>query len=246
MSQVGSTFSPATTYFDAITNAQHFVYIENQFFITATSDAQHPVGNKIGAAIADRIVRAHREGEDFRVVVVMPAVPAFAGDLHSDGALGTRAIMEYQYNSISRGGHSIMEAAQRAGVDDPSRYIGFYNLRSYDRINESAAMGRAEAASGVSYGAARREFDDAVEAGYDGYGPHDATVGRLGDQYQRYQAAAAQLPAADARSWDSVAACYMDSGPDLRAAPWAGTPDRCSAAAMVAADVLMRSSLRRL
>ncbi len=67
-----------------------------QFFITATSDKQHPVKNKIGAAIVDRILRAHNNSEDFHVIVIMPAVPAFAGDLKSDGALGTRAIMEFQ------------------------------------------------------------------------------------------------------------------------------------------------------
>ena len=39
--------SVANAYADAIQNAQHFVYIENQFFITATSDEQRPVANKL-------------------------------------------------------------------------------------------------------------------------------------------------------------------------------------------------------
>ena len=162
--------SIANAYIDAITNAEHFVYIENQFFITATSDDQHPVTNKIGRAIVQRILRAHNDGEDFGMVVCMPAVPGFAGDLKSDGALGTRAIMEYQYNSISRGENSIYGALIASGVPDPTRYLRFYNLRNYDRINTAPLMGRAEAASGVAYQDARREFDDAVEAGYDGYG----------------------------------------------------------------------------
>ncbi len=177
--------------------------------------------NKIGAAIADRIIRAHQSGEDFKVIVIIPAVPGFAGDLHSDGALGTRAIMEYQYNSISRGGHSILETVRKAGVDDPSRYIAFYNLRNFDRINVSSAMGRVEHASGVSYGAARREFDDAVESGYDGYSPQP-TYGHLGDQYKQYQAAAAGVHEGTA---DSVSASYMDGGPNLATVPWAGSPD---------------------
>ena len=37
-----------------------------QFFITATSDEQKPVENKIGRAIVERIVRAHNAGDDFR------------------------------------------------------------------------------------------------------------------------------------------------------------------------------------
>lgn len=151
----------------------------------------------------------------------MPAVPAFAGDLHADGALGTRAIMEYQYNSINRGGHSIIQEIQKAGISEPGRYIGFYNLRTFDRINVSSAMGQVEQQSGVSYNEARRQFDDAVEAGNDAYGT-EPTQGRLGDQYQRYQAAAEKV---QDQTWDTVSACYMDSGRDLNNVPWSGSPE---------------------
>lgn len=235
--------SIANAYIEAITNAQKFVYIENQvsldntssvhacqqfancseqFFITATSDEQHPIYNKIGGAIVQRILRAHESGEDFRVIVAIPAVPAFAGDLKSDGALGTRAIMEFQYSSISRGGHSIIEKLQQGGVDDPSRYISFYNLRNYDRLNLSATLRRAENESGVAYDDARREFDDTVERGYDGYGRNDETQGRLGSQYQRYQEAAGRQ---DDPTWDTISAAYMAEGPDLNSIPWEGSPE---------------------
>jgi phospholipase D1/2 len=70
------------------------VYIENQFFITATGDQQKPIKNKIGAAMVERILRAARNGEKYMMIVMIPAVPAFAGDLKLDEALGTRAIME--------------------------------------------------------------------------------------------------------------------------------------------------------
>jgi phospholipase D1/2 len=50
-------------YIETIRNSQHFVYIENQFFITATDDHSKPVRNRIGEAIVERIVRAHREGK---------------------------------------------------------------------------------------------------------------------------------------------------------------------------------------
>jgi len=186
------------------------------------------VTNKIGRAIVDRIVRAHQAGEDFQIVVMMPAVPAFAGDLKSDGALGTRAIMEFQYNSINRGGHSIIETLHEQGVVDPHKYINFYNLRNYDRINTSAILRRAETASGVRYDDARREYDEHYE-GYD----YERDQHRRGErasqpshhddtQYNRYQAAATQLTD---QTWNSIAACYMQSGPDLRTLPWTGTPD---------------------
>jgi phospholipase D1/2 len=100
---------------------------------------QKPIKNKIGAAIVERILRAARNGEKYKMIVMMPAVPAFAGDLKSDDALGTRAIMEFQYDSINRGGYSIYETIAKAGFN-PMDYIRFYNLRSYDRINASGAM----------------------------------------------------------------------------------------------------------
>lgn len=214
---VPTEHSVQNAYIDAITNARHFVYIENQFFITATSTAQVPVMNKLGRAIVDRIVRAHESGAPFRIIVVMPAVPAFAGDLKSDSALGTRAIMEYQYNSISRGGHSILESLRAAGVDDPGQFISFYNLRNYDRINVSSTMEAAERESGIPYETARKEFDDR-------YGEEFYDKGYSGrqDEYKAYQAAAARQ---SNTSWDSVAACYMHNGPDIRTVPWSGSPE---------------------
>jgi phospholipase D1/2 len=217
--------------------------------------------------MVDRILRAHENGEDFHIVVMMPAVPAFAGDLKSDGALGTRAIMEFQYNSINRGGHSIIETLRNSGVEDPHRYINFYNLRTYDRINTSAIMGRAEQDSGVRYQEAQREYDERYEGynyerdqgygraddrrgeygrgedygrdedrrgGYgreDGYGRGDEyrrgdDYGRdddnRGSQYNRYQEAAGRL---SDETGDTVSACYMENGPDLRNVPWTGSPE---------------------
>lgn len=50
--------SIANAYIETIRNSKHFIYIENQFFITATDDKQKPIKNKIGAAITERIIRA--------------------------------------------------------------------------------------------------------------------------------------------------------------------------------------------
>jgi len=204
--------SIANAYIDAITNAKHFVYIENQFFITATSDAQKPVTNKIGLAIVNRIVRAQETGEDFRIVVIMPAVPAFAGDLKSEGALGTRAILEFQYQSISRGGHSIIEVLQQRGVQDWQRYIGFYNLRNYDRLNTSSTMQRAEEQSGVSYDEARQGYDQ----------QHNEGPPVRNEAYSRYQYAAGKQ---EDSTWDTVSSCYMEGGTDIRQVPWNGSPE---------------------
>jgi len=71
----------------AIEVAEHFVYIENQFFVTnaadpvSTEDGDAPslVQNRIGYALYRRIKRAHEAGRPFRVMVVLPLMPAFTG-----------------------------------------------------------------------------------------------------------------------------------------------------------------------
>lgn len=89
--------SIANAYIQTIRDSKHFVYMENQFFITATCDEQKPVQNRIGAAIVERIVRAAQNGEAYQMIINIPAIPGFAGDLKAEDSLGTRAIMEFQY-----------------------------------------------------------------------------------------------------------------------------------------------------
>lgn len=220
--------SIANAYIETIRNSKHFVYIENQFFITATSSEQKPVENLIGAAIVERIVRAARNNEPYHMIVNIPAIPGFAGDLRADEALGTRAIMEFQYFSINRGGHSIMEQIAAAGVD-PMRYIRFYNLRNYDRINSSRAMQKVEQQAGVSYEDARKGYDQrygqAIESQQ--YGSQYSDPRYNDDAMNRYQQAAQQIRGQGHRMlnssyWDSVAQCYMLYGPSLSDAPWDG------------------------
>ncbi|KAK3997401.1 hypothetical protein QBC44DRAFT_315974 [Cladorrhinum sp. PSN332] len=216
---ISTEHSIANAYIETIKNAKHYVYIENQFFITACSDKQRPVQNKIGRAIVDRIIRAHQNHDNFQIVILMPAVPAFAGDLKSEGALGTRAIMEFQYDSINRGGNSILETLRNSGVTDPHKYINFYNLRNYDRINVSEIMKNAEKESGVSYEQARLDFEERFGAYHDVFNPH---AGNRNSHYFRYQQAASHLTDS---TWDTVSPCYMNSGLKLSSVPWTGTPE---------------------
>ncbi|KIJ62481.1 hypothetical protein HYDPIDRAFT_30440 [Hydnomerulius pinastri MD-312] len=118
-------------YIQLIREASHFIYIENQFFISNTRD-EGPVRNQIARALVERIIAAAKDGKKFKVVVVIPELPGFAGDVKSETALKT--IMAAQYRTINRGGHSIYEEIRKAGYE-PLDYIRFFHLRSYDRIN---------------------------------------------------------------------------------------------------------------
>ncbi|KAL1961112.1 hypothetical protein VTO42DRAFT_3057 [Malbranchea cinnamomea] len=208
--------SIADAYCQIIRESEHFIYIENQFFITATGNNQKPVKNQIGAAIVERILRAARAGQKYKVIVVIPSVPGFAGDLAEEGSLGTRAIMEFQYESINRGGHSILETIAKEGYN-PMEYIRFYNLRNYDRINASAVMKRAEQASGVKYGQAQQGYDAARSSTAGArISAFDTTTA-----YPQYQQAAKHHASGGGKGrWDTVSECYMLGGEDIRNVPW--------------------------
>jgi phospholipase D1/2 len=140
-------------YRQMIQEAHHFIYIENQFFISATKEGG-PVKNLIAQALVERILRAARGGVEFKVIVVIPEVPGFAGDIKTVGSIKT--IMGAQYRTINRGGSSIYEEIRKAGFE-PMDYIRFYHLRSYDRINApyGSFIARMERNSGVTFSEAQ-------------------------------------------------------------------------------------------
>ncbi|CAO3590630.1 unnamed protein product [Absidia cylindrospora] len=116
-------------YMECITKAKHYIYMENQFFVSSTT-YDKVLRNKIGQAIVERIKTAHAKGEKFKIFILIPLIPAFEGDLASSDASAARTVMHFQYVSISRGGNSIIEKLVEAGID-PSEYIGWYCLRNW-------------------------------------------------------------------------------------------------------------------
>ncbi|KIY71099.1 phospholipase D/nuclease [Cylindrobasidium torrendii FP15055 ss-10] len=135
-------------YIQLIGEAKHFIYIENQFFISATKEGGAVV-NLIGKAFVDRIVKAHKEGTKFKVIICIPEVPGFSGNIKNESSL--KYIMAAQYRTINRGGDSIYECLRREGIE-PLDYIRFYHLRAYDRIHAPKSyMDKMEKESGVKF-----------------------------------------------------------------------------------------------
>ncbi|WVQ89447.1 hypothetical protein IAS59_003207 [Cryptococcus gattii] len=136
-------------YIGLIREANHCIYIENQFCDISSCKDNQPVQNLIALALAQRIISAAQEGRKFKVFILIPAVPAFPGDIQSQS--GIKAIMEAQYRTINRGGASIFEMVREAGFE-PTDYISFWNLRSYDRINTPWSHIKAmEKESGITF-----------------------------------------------------------------------------------------------
>lgn len=138
-------------YIQLIEESERFIYIENQFFITTCASEGH-VKNTVGLALAKRIVKAAQAGQKFKIVVAIPCIPGFAGNLNNPSeSSGTLAIMDWTYKSICRGENSIFNYVQKAGFD-AREYISFYNLRNFDRINnDPATLKDIQSRTGISY-----------------------------------------------------------------------------------------------
>uniref|UniRef100_A0A7N6AD57 Phospholipase n=1 Tax=Anabas testudineus TaxID=64144 RepID=A0A7N6AD57_ANATE len=109
-------------YVHVIKNSKHFIYIENQFFISC-ADNRH-VFNKIGDTIAERIIRAYRDGKRYRVYVVTPLLPGFEGDINTGGGSAIQAVMHFNYRCV----------CVRESKSNWMNYISFAGLRTHAEL----------------------------------------------------------------------------------------------------------------
>ncbi|KAF8895434.1 hypothetical protein BD779DRAFT_1619102 [Infundibulicybe gibba] len=120
-------------YLKAIQMSEHFVYIENQFFITSTTVNDVKVANKIGDALVARIIRAHKTQTPWKCCIMVPALPGFTFPVDHSDASAIRIILECQNRTISRGPNSIFARLRKEGID-PDDYISIFSLRNWAKM----------------------------------------------------------------------------------------------------------------
>ena len=131
-------------YYRLIDSAKHYLYIENQFFVSRAFDEEEradcpyalsiEVKNLIAYHIRKRIERAYYNKEKFRVFVFIPLLPGFAGEPESSGTI--QIILKHTYAGICRNhGMSIIEQLEKNIGDSWKDYIGFYSLRGHALVN---------------------------------------------------------------------------------------------------------------
>uniref|UniRef100_A0A8C9XCE3 Phospholipase n=1 Tax=Sander lucioperca TaxID=283035 RepID=A0A8C9XCE3_SANLU len=118
-------------YIHTIENSEHYIYIENQFFISCADGKT--VHNGIGDAIVNRILRAHREQKKYRVFVVIPLLPGFEGDIGAGGGNAIQAILHFTFRTMCRGEHSILSRLREGEFS----YITFCGLRTHSQLSQS-------------------------------------------------------------------------------------------------------------
>ncbi|KAI6248351.1 Phospholipase D1 [Erysiphe necator] len=122
-----------TAYCKIIEESEHFVYMENQFFISSCETMNVKIVNKIGDAIVERAVRAHQKNESWRCIILIPLMPGFQNTVDEPEGTSVRLIMQCQFRSICRGEGSIFGRLRSHGIY-PQDFVQFYSLRSWGRI----------------------------------------------------------------------------------------------------------------
>lgn len=129
--------SITNAYVKSIQLSEHFVYIENQFFITSTVVDNTVVRNHIGDALVERIIKAHKNGEDWRACIVIPLLPGYSYPVDTPEASSVRLILECQNRTICRGANSIFTRLRKEGIN-PDDYIQFFSLRTWAKFKSGA------------------------------------------------------------------------------------------------------------
>ena len=143
MDQVENSILKA--YYSLIENSKHYIFIENQFFVSKSYDKTEEdsdagqksissiVKNEIALRIRKRIERAYLAKEKFRVFIFIPLLPGFAGE-PDEGTI--QIILGHTYAGICRNnGLSIIEELSSIMGDKWKDYIGFYSLRGHGVLN---------------------------------------------------------------------------------------------------------------
>ncbi|XP_062993434.1 phospholipase D2 [Elgaria multicarinata webbii] len=120
-------------YLSVIRDSQHFLYIENQFFISCADGRS--VLNTVGDALVDRVLLAYREKKAFRVYVLLPLLPGFEGDIAQGGGNSIQAILHFTYQTLCRGEASIVRRLKAVMGEDWKSYISFCGLRTHGELH---------------------------------------------------------------------------------------------------------------
>ena len=131
-------------YYELIENAKHYIYIENQFFVSKSwTDEEKQqckysisdiVQNKVAYYLRKRIEKAYYDKEKFRVFVFVPLLPGFAGEPEDSATL--QIILKHTYAGICNNhGLSLIEQLYKIMGNKWKNYIGFYSLRNHGIIN---------------------------------------------------------------------------------------------------------------
>lgn len=69
------------------------------------------------------------------MIIVLPLLPGFEGDVAGSTGNALRLITHWNYASICRAENSIIQRLLKFGIKNPSEYISFHSLRNHAVLN---------------------------------------------------------------------------------------------------------------
>ena len=84
--------------------------------------------------MVDRIRTAIEKNDNFYIMVLIPLLPGFTGEVDQSEATFLKVIMHWQYRAIFRHRNSLLRRVSLL-TDHPEKYIKFYSLRGHGKIN---------------------------------------------------------------------------------------------------------------
>lgn len=147
-----------TAYIKAIRAAQHFIYIENQYFIGSSYNwstykdlgANNLIPMEIALKIADKI-RAH---ERFAAYIVIPMWP----EGNPTGA-ATQRILFWQHKTMQMMYETIYKALVEVGLEDafsPQDFLNFYCLGNREAVDSGTSNGDGHGAANTPQAQSRK------------------------------------------------------------------------------------------
>ena len=112
-----------------IRTSKHYIYIENQFFISNIDDSS-VVKNDIAQCLFERIVRASAKKENFKVYIFLPLIPGYEGQYGKPSGVLLHAITHFNNASINGLIKKLMDSCV-----DVSHYLCFFGLRTWGELS---------------------------------------------------------------------------------------------------------------
>ncbi|KAJ3682088.1 hypothetical protein LUZ60_014661 [Juncus effusus] len=149
-----------TAYINAIRAAQHFIYIENQYFLGSSFnwDSNKDIGanNLIPIEIALKIANKIKANERFAAYIVLPMWP----EGNPTGA-PTQRILYWQKKTMQMMYETIYRALKEAGLEDqyePQDYLNFFCLGNRESLDPSVSNSNSTANNPQENAKRKRRF----------------------------------------------------------------------------------------
>lgn len=117
-------------YIQSITEAESYIYIENQNFTTESMNKP----NTVPRALLDRIIRADQNGEDFHLFITLPRYPVLETD--DPDNMQVKFLASAQQDTIEQ----FLDLLRKNGVSNPTKYLTISTQVKFDHNGKQAQV----------------------------------------------------------------------------------------------------------